>query len=62
MTKAFQSNETNAIVPLKYLEIIFTIIIGATWFGEVYDLWTLLGILFILLGLIYNLYLKIKST
>jgi drug/metabolite transporter (DMT)-like permease len=62
MTKAFQSNETNTIVPLKYLEIIFTIIIGATWFGEVYDLWTLLGILFILLGLIYNIYLKIKST
>jgi drug/metabolite transporter (DMT)-like permease len=61
MTKAFQSNETNAIVPLKYLEIIFTIIIGATWFGEVYDLWTLFGILLILLGLVYNIYLKIKS-
>jgi drug/metabolite transporter (DMT)-like permease len=62
MTKAFQSNETNAIAPLKYLEAIFTIIIGATWFGEVYNLWTLFGILLILLGLVYNLYLKIKSV
>ena len=61
MTKAFQLHETNVIAPLKYLEVIFMIIIGATWFGEVYNLWTLLGILLILLGLIYNLYLKRQS-
>ena len=58
MTKAFQSHETNVIAPLKYLEVIFTIIIGASWFYEVYNLWTLLGIVLILTGLIYNIYLK----
>lgn len=58
MTKAFQLHETNVIAPLKYLEVIFMIIIGASWFGEIYNLWTLLGIFLILLGLVYNIYLK----
>jgi drug/metabolite transporter (DMT)-like permease len=62
MTKAFQSNETNIIAPLKYLEVVFMIIIGTTWFGEIYNLWTLLGIFLIIVGLIYNLYLKIKKN
>jgi len=62
MTKAFQTHETNVIAPLKYLEVIFMIIIGATWFGEIYNLWTLLGIFLILIGLVYNIYLKRKQS
>lgn len=58
MTKAFQSYEANIIAPLKYLEVVFMIIIGAFWFGEIYNLWTLLGVFLILFGLIYNVYLK----
>jgi drug/metabolite transporter (DMT)-like permease len=61
MTKALQSHETNVIAPLKYLEVVFMIIIGAFWFDEVYNLWTLLGICLIMLGLIYNVYLKRKK-
>lgn len=55
MTKAFQTEETNIIAPLKYSEVIFTIIIGASWFKEEYNFWTLLGVFLILLGLFYNL-------
>jgi drug/metabolite transporter (DMT)-like permease len=62
MTKAFQLHETNVIAPLKYLEVIFMIIIGASWFDEIYNLWTLLGIFLILLGLVYNIYLKRKKA
>ena len=62
MTKAFQSDETSVIAPLKYLEVVFMIIIGAFWFNEVYNFYTLLGISLILLGLIYNIYLKNKSN
>ena len=58
MTKAFQSQETNVIVPLKYLEVVFTIIIGISWFGEVYNLLSLLGVLLILFGLIFNFIVK----
>jgi len=62
LTKAFQSHETNVIAPLKYLEVVFMIIIGAFWFGEIYNLWTLLGILLIMVSLIYNVYLKRKRV
>jgi drug/metabolite transporter (DMT)-like permease len=58
LTKALQSHETNVIAPLKYLEVVFMIIIGAFWFGEIYNLWTLFGVLLIMFGLIYNVYLK----
>ena len=58
MTKAFQTNETNSIAPLKYLEVIFTLLIGVFWFQEIYNLYTLLGISLMRLGLVYNLYLK----
>ncbi|MDV7186948.1 DMT family transporter [Lutibacter sp. TH_r2] len=61
MTKALQSHETNVIAPLKYLEVVFMIIIGTFWFGEIYNLWTLLGIFLILTGLVYNIYLKRKK-
>jgi drug/metabolite transporter (DMT)-like permease len=58
MTKAFQAQETSVIAPLKYLEVVFMIMIGASRFGEVYNLWTLLGVFLILIGLLYNIYLK----
>ncbi|WP_405564534.1 DMT family transporter [Polaribacter sp. Asnod6-C07] len=62
MTKAFQTNETNLVAPLKNLEVIFAIIIGAFWFGEIYNLLTLLGVFLILFGLVYNIYIKRKKT
>lgn len=62
MTKAFQAQETSLVAPLKYLEVIVTIIIGALWFEEVYNLWTIFGVFLILLGLIYNIYIKRQLT
>ena len=62
MTKALQASETNVIAPLKYLEVIFMIIIGAFWFDEIYNLWTLLGVFLIMFGLLYNIYLKRKRS
>lgn len=62
MTKALQSQETNLIVPLKYLEVVFMIVIGTFWFGEIYNLWTLLGVFLIMFGLLYNIYLKRKRS
>ena len=58
MTKAMQVGETNQVAPLKYLEVIFTIIIGLIWFKEVYSLWSLAGILLIVFGLTLNVTLK----
>lgn len=54
MTKALQTSEINKVVPLKYIEVIFTIIIGVIWLQEIYTLASLLGIVLIIIGLTLN--------
>jgi drug/metabolite transporter (DMT)-like permease len=61
MTKAFQTSVTNQVAPLKYLEVIFTVLVGIFWFGEIYTFWSLLGILMIIGGLILNVFYKINN-
>ncbi|MFD2542718.1 DMT family transporter [Lacinutrix gracilariae] len=58
MTKALQTTEINQVAPLKYIEVIFTIIIGAIWFQETYSLLSLFAILLIVSGLILNVIIK----
>ncbi len=58
MTKAFQLAETNKAAPLKYIEVIFTMLIGLTWFNESYTIWSVLGIVLIVIGLTLNTYTK----
>ncbi|WP_088324147.1 DMT family transporter [Polaribacter tangerinus] len=60
MTKAFQVGKTATVAPLKYLEVIFTLLIGVFWFQDIYTIFTLLGILLILLSLFYNIYASKK--
>ncbi|WP_298507586.1 DMT family transporter [uncultured Kordia sp.] len=59
MTKALQLAETNKAAPLKYIEVIFTMLIGLSWFNESYTLWSLLGIILIVIGLTLNTYVKV---
>ncbi len=60
MTKAFQLGETNVIAPIKYLEVVFAIIVGVLFLGESYSLGSFLGIAMIITGLILNLVYKTK--
>jgi len=41
MTKAFQIGETSIIAPIKYVEVVFAIIIGIGFLGETYTIWLL---------------------
>ncbi|WP_367180241.1 DMT family transporter [uncultured Winogradskyella sp.] len=61
MTKAMQVGETNQVAPLKYLEVIFTIIIGLVWYKEVYTIWSIVGVLLIVSGLTLNVITKKKA-
>ncbi len=61
MTKAFQTSITNQVAPLKYLEVIFTVLVGVFWFGEIYTFWSFLGILMIIGGLVLNVFYKINN-
>ena len=54
MTKAVQLTEINAIAPLKYIEVVFTIIFGLMFFNESYSLISILAIILILFGLYVN--------
>jgi drug/metabolite transporter (DMT)-like permease len=56
MTKAFQVAKTNLVAPLKYIEVIFSISIGVFWFGDVYTLFSLLGIFMIIGALVANVF------
>ena len=62
MTKAFQTAKTNQVAPLKYLEVIFTLMFGLLWFDEIYTIWSLLGIALIIGGLILNVMYKSKNN
>jgi drug/metabolite transporter (DMT)-like permease len=61
MTKAFQIGEVNQIAPLKYIEVIFTMLIGVIWLDEFYSFISLIGVSLILLGLILNFIIKRKK-
>lgn len=61
MTKAFQIASTNQVAPLKYLEVIFTLLFGVFIFSEIYTLWSLLGIVMIIVALILNALYKGKK-
>ncbi|MFX0556576.1 DMT family transporter [Maribacter sp. CXY002] len=54
MTEAFQTAKTTLVAPLKYIEVIFTVCVGVFWFGDVYTIWSLLGILLIIGALATN--------
>jgi len=58
MTKAFQIGETSIIAPIKYVEVVFAIIIGIGFLGETYTIWSFIGIAMIISGLILNLLYK----
>lgn len=62
MTKAMQIGETNQITPFKYLEVVFTTIVGLVWFGESYSFYIILGMLIIIFGLTLNLIFKKSSS
>lgn len=61
MTKAFQMGETNVIAPIKYIEVVFAIIVGVGFLGETYTLWSFVGMGLIIAGLLLNIWYKNKK-
>lgn len=60
MTKAYQLGEANKIVPLKYIEVVFTMMLGMVWFNDVYPLLSVLGIVLVIVALVLNVLYKQK--
>lgn len=58
MTKAIQIAEINQVAPLKYIEVIFTMLIGVIWLDETYTLISLIAVFLIITGLVFNVLIK----
>lgn len=61
MTKAFSYAEATVLAPFKYMEIIYALIMGFIFFGESYSMISLLGMVLIVSGMIWNVLAKTRS-
>ena len=62
MTRAFETEETSVLAPFKYMELVYALIIGFIFFGETYAWLPFLGIVFILIGMVTNVWAKKTSV
>ncbi|UZO80110.1 DMT family transporter [Aquimarina sp. ERC-38] len=62
MTKAFQSQATNKVVSLKYVEVLFTLLGGVLLLGDNYTLISLVGMVLVITGLVLNITYKTSSS
>ncbi|WP_413113292.1 DMT family transporter [Thaumasiovibrio sp. DFM-14] len=56
LTKAMQTQEAGKATAYAYVQIIFSIILGALFFNELPSIWTLLGGALIVIGALINLF------
>lgn len=61
MTKAFQLESATRVAPIKYMELIYSLIIGLVWFGEIYSTTSFIGIVIVFIAMILNLTAKRSS-
>ncbi len=62
MTKAFQIGETNIIAPIKYIEVVFSIVAGIGFLNEEYTILSIVGMLLIITGVLLNIWYKRKYS
>ncbi len=58
LTRAFQLAETSVVAPIKYMELVYALIFGFFLFGEGYTFWPLVGMLLVVVGMLWNVWLK----
>ncbi len=61
MTMAFQAASPKKVVPFKYLEVLFTLLLGVTFFSEKYGFIAVFGVFLVVTGIVLNtLYMNKK--
>lgn len=61
MTRAFNSDVASKIIPIKYIGAIYAVSIGFFIFNETLSLYSAIGIVFVLLGVLLNTFLKSRK-
>ncbi|AKD05517.1 DMT family transporter [Pontibacter korlensis] len=62
MTLSYQNEEISKVANLTYIGIIYALLFGFFFFGELLNIWTYLGMALVLLGVILNVQYKNKMT
>ncbi|MFK8105081.1 MAG: DMT family transporter [Saprospiraceae bacterium] len=62
MTQAFRTEETSALAPFKYMELVWALFLGFFFFKETYEWLPFLGILLIIAGMLLNVFGKNKKA
>lgn len=55
MTRAFQIAHTSLVAPMKYVEMVFTVLLGMMLLGESYTVFSFIGAMLIVGGLLLNI-------
>ena len=55
MTKSLQVEAANRVVPIKYMEVVYSLLIGLIWFDEGYTLIGLTGIIIIIISMLMSI-------
>lgn len=58
MTKAYQAEEVSKVANLKYLSIVYALLIGFVFFGEAFNVMSYLGMALVIIGVILNIWYK----
>lgn len=62
LTKSFQEEEINKVVGLNYLSILYALFFGYVFFEESFNIYTYLGMLLVVGGVILNIWYKQRSN
>jgi drug/metabolite transporter (DMT)-like permease len=58
MTMSYQTEEISKVANLNYIGIIYALILGYFLFGELFNLWSYIGMALVLLGVVLNMRYK----
>ncbi|WP_405211674.1 DMT family transporter [Dokdonia sp. Asnod2-E02] len=61
LTRSFQLADTATVAPIKYMELVYALIFGYFLFGETYAGLPVLGMTLLVLGMLWNVWIKRKG-
>lgn len=61
LTRSFQLADTATVAPIKYMELVYALLLGFFLFNETYTFWPLFGMSILIFGMVLNVWVKRKG-
>ena len=58
LTRSFQLADTATVAPIKYMELVYALILGYFLFDETYSGWPVFGMSILVIGMLWNVWIK----